>query len=259
MQKDNAFLTLTYSDENLPLTSTGLGTLKFKHLQDWLKRLRKEIEPLRIRYYAVGEYGEQTERPHYHVALFGYPSCRFGVSQYSKTKKSCCAACDVILRTWGHGQILSGTLELSSASYVAGYVTKKMTRKDDPRLLGRDPEFGRMSLKPGIGGDFMHEVASTLMSLDLEKSQGDVPSHLRHGGREMPLGRYLQRRLRKLVGKDERAPQETFDQVQAELRPLLLDSIKNSRSLKQEVVQANNQKRLNQSSKQKLKRGKKTL
>ena len=59
---DNAFVTLTYEDDNV-------RSLVPKDPQDWLKRIRKAVEPLRLRYYLVGEYGDISERPHYHVAL----------------------------------------------------------------------------------------------------------------------------------------------------------------------------------------------
>lgn len=204
---DNTFATLTYSDQSLPLLSSGKSSLDLKHAQDWLKRLRAEIAPRRIRYYLVGEYGDQTQRPHYHAALFGYPTCAHINSRYTRARQNCCSNCDLVRDTWRHGQIVLGTLEAASAGYVAGYVTKKLTSKGDPRLEGRYPEFARMSLRPGIGADFMHEVASTVMQFDLEDAtQGDVPSSLRHGSRTLPLGRYLRKKLRVYVGKEANAP-----------------------------------------------------
>lgn len=204
---DNSFVTLTYSDEHLP---PG-GSLNPKDTQDWLKRLRKAWQrPLR--YYLVGEYGDLTQRPHYHLAAFGLPVCARGSTRKSKSIRGCCNVCDLISDTWGHGQILSGSLETSSAQYVAGYVTKKMTSKDDPRLQGRHPEFARMSLRPGIGATALHEVASVLMEFGLEDEQGDVPSALRHGGRLLPLGRFMRRRLRELVGRAPGAPGEVEDE-----------------------------------------------
>lgn len=145
-----------------------------------------------------------------------------------------------------------GTVETASAQYVCGYVTKKMTKADDPRLDGRFPEFARMSLKPGIGADAMHEVASTLLQFDLETGMDDVPSSLRHGSRTLPLGNYLTRRLRKLVGKDEAAPQSTLDKVEEELRPMREAAFENSRPFKEEVVKANDQKVLNQETRRKI-------
>lgn len=214
---DNAFVTLSYSDECLPDT----GSVVPADVQLWLKRLRKAVDPIRIRFFAVGEYGDVSERPHYHVALFNYPGCRFGVSRYG-THKNCCVACDTVRDTWGKGNVFVGVLEPSSAAYVCGYVTKKLTASGDARLNGRHPEFARMSLRPGIGGDAMFEVADVVMRYDTVAVDGDVPGGLRHGKFVMPLGRYLQRRVRKLIGADENAPQVVLDKIAAELLPVRL-------------------------------------
>lgn len=236
LKSDNAFCTLTYRDEALPRSGSGLSTLEPKHLQDWLKRLRTAFSSSvasslgthgtamnRLRFYAVGEYGDETFRPHYHAALFGLPTCsRLGLPV--RTGGCPCAYCDLVRTTWGHGQVHLGTLEPASARYLAGYIEKKMTRNDDPRLLDRHPEFSRMSLRPGIGADFMHEVASTVLQFDLDAAQGDVPSSLRHGSRTLPLGRYLTRRLRTLTGKEANAPQETLQAREQEMRALYEDT-----------------------------------
>lgn len=235
---DNAFVTLTYDPEHLPTTKDQLATLVPKDLQDWLKRFRKSIEPERIRYFAVGEYGDETERPHYHLALFGYPTCRFLNSRYSNRVTSCCPQCDNVRDTWGKGAVLLGTLEEHSAQYIAGYVTKKMTSRDDFRLNGRFPEFARMSLRPGIGADAMHEVASALMQFDLEATQADVPSALRHGKRLLPLGRYLQQRLRLYCGKDIKTPPAVLERMAEELRPLREAAFNASESLSSAIARA---------------------
>lgn len=252
----NSFVTLTYSDENIP----DLASLVPKHLQDWFKRLRKEIEPSRIRYYAVGEYGDQTWRPHYHIALFGYPACSRGFSQFRRRNSinTCCNNCDLIARTWQYGLVAVGTLEVESAQYVAGYVTKKMTKADDPRLNGRYPEFCRMSLRPGIGADAMHEVANTFLTLDLEQSQADVPSALRHGSRTLPLGRYLRRKLRLMIGKEEGAPQHVIQEQAKEMLPMLEAAVNDPQnpSLKGQILKANKQKALNMEARNKLRRKK---
>lgn len=259
MYTDNAFVTLTYSDPNLPMTSTSLPTLEPKDLQLWLKQLRRTIHPSKVRYYATGEYGEQTNRPHYHLALFGFPNCLHAASRYSRKRRDCCNNCDLIRDTWGRGQIHLGEINVTSAQYIAGYVTKKLTSRDDPRLLGRHPEFGRMSLKPGIGADFMHEAASTLLSLSTLDRLTDVPTHLQHGNRKLPLGRYLRRRLRLLVGRDENVPQEIIDQLQAELLPLREAAFNASRSFKTAVIEDGNQAALNQEARAKIFKQRKTL
>lgn len=216
---DNAFLTLTFRD---PEIGPPVVSVYKKHVQDFLKRLRKELEPIRIRYYAVGEYGDESHRPHYHLAIFGMPTCSYGRTRDRTVMlgRSCCPSCDLVSRAWGFGHVFLGTLEDDSAQYIAGYVTKKMTKKDDPRLNGRRPEFALMSTQPGLGFSAMHEVASTFMQFNLDVTEGDVPSTLRHGKRLLPLGRYLRQKLRLMVGKDEKAPQYTIDKANEKMLPL---------------------------------------
>ena len=61
------FITLTYSEENLP------EELSKEHCQKFLKRLRKQNDKYttkKLRYYLAGEYGDKTKRPHYHMIVF---------------------------------------------------------------------------------------------------------------------------------------------------------------------------------------------
>lgn len=214
--KDNTFMTLTYSDENLP-PEMSLDPLA---LTLFLKRLRKWYDTQygkKLRYYGVGEYGDQSQRPHYHLAVFGFPNCERGRT-VQRRNSGCCTYCDTVSNLWGFGRVELAPLEPGSASYVAGYVTKKLTAKDDPRLEGRHPEFARMSNRPGIGAGVMDDIASGIMELELEFD--DVPEVIRVGKRKYPLGRYLRRNLRKKLGRDEKTPETVQTEIQEKLRPL---------------------------------------
>lgn len=279
----SSFLTLTYDDSTLPaITSTGsptsrgvseetasskLPTLAPKDLQDWLKRFRKAISPSKIRYYAVGEYGDVSQRPHYHLAMFGYPSCNCRVLNQGRavSKWRWCPVCSIPLETWNAGDTKGltylGDLSVHSAQYVAGYVTKKMTGKDDERLRGRHPEFARMSLRPGIGADATHDIASTLIQFRLDETQADVPVSLRHGNKMLPLGRYLRRKIRKYIGQDEKAPQQVIDAQQAEVRVLYESALRDPTfvSIKTALVDADKQKVLTMEAKQRIHKKEKPL
>lgn len=210
----NSFWTLTYAPENEPFNRE----LEPKHLQDYLKRFRRSIAPVRVRFYACGEYGEETRRPHYHIAMFNYPGCVYGRSRYRTRGGNCCENCDRVRDTWGLGLVDGGPLDPEGMQYVAGYVMKKMTADDDPRLEGRHPEFSRKSI--GLGAGALENVADVIRNLDLDLTQADVPSALRHGHKLLPLGRYLKRRLRVLLGKSPDAPQIVIDQIKEEMRQL---------------------------------------
>lgn len=235
--EDNAFVTLTYDNDHLP----NGGSLVPRDVQLWLKRLRVNW-PARLRYYLVGEYGDDSWRPHYHVALFNYAPCVRGRTKRDVRNRvdwrGCCSSCGLVGNAWGKGDIDVGILETASAGYLAGYVTKKMTRTDDPRLNGRWPEFARMSLRPGIGFDAMHEVASQLMRYDLDVKLVDVPNVLDHGKKHLPLGRYLRGNLRVMVGKDKNAPEEALQKYSAEMLELLQAGVadKESPSLRSQII-----------------------
>lgn len=235
LYKDNAFVTLTYNDESLVKTSDGKATLCPDDLKNFLKRLRRRFEPTRLRFFAVGEYGHDGTRlwnPHYHLALFNYPGCSYCVANVGAQYRQCdCAVCKLISECWRNkdrsskGLTHNGVLAPESADYICGYVTKKMTDGDNPKLGGRAPEFTRMSLKPrakgepgGIGGEAMHEVGDAVLRFDLVEREGDVPGQLRHGRVRKPLGRYLRRQLRRICGEEESAPDSTLAAAAEELR-----------------------------------------
>ena len=66
----------------------------------------------------------------------------------------------------------------------------------------------------------MEAVAESLKEFDLDNTEADVPSSLRHGKKLLPLGRYLRGRLRVLLGKDKGAPKETLEKMVEELREM---------------------------------------
>lgn len=185
---DNSFVTLTYADD-------AVRSVVPRDLSLWLKRMRRNPLCPPLRFFAVGEYGDRSGRPHYHAALFGFPSCQL---QNSRVIGECsCQACSVVRKTWGYGHVMVGTLTHQSASYLAGYVTKKMTSTSDVRLAGRHPEFARMSFRPGIGAAAMWDVASVIMQYKL----ATIPTALRQGSRILPLGRYLRAKLSEYADK----------------------------------------------------------
>lgn len=202
---NSAFLTLTYEDEKLR------RSLVPDHLQLFLKRLRKAVSPQKLRYYAVGEYGERNEGAHYHAIIFGLASCVRGRTFITKERPVCCSQCSMVRDAWGYGHVFLGSVEPKSVGYVVEYVTKNMRRTDDARLCGRWPEFARMSLRPGLGYDALWEVADTIMRYGLDKKLADVPTGSRVGAHVKPYGRYLRKKLRGMIGRDEKAPEGSFN------------------------------------------------
>src|ERR1044072_3765305 len=59
------FVTLTYSNDFVPITANNFMTLDKKHVQKFMKLLRYYSPKFpKIKYYAAGEYGSKTWRPH---------------------------------------------------------------------------------------------------------------------------------------------------------------------------------------------------
>lgn len=137
-----------------------------------------------------------------------------------------------------------GELNPKSMMYVAGYINKKMTKADDPRLEGRWPEFSRMSNRPGIGHGMMHEVASCLLEHGFGEDNVDVPVTLRHGSREYPLGRYLRRNLRRMLGRDVRCPDKALEEYGKKMQPLRALAFGSSRSLSSILLEVSEGRRI---------------
>lgn len=235
---DNTFVTLTYDEENIPENQSVSPAI----LSAFVKRHRKH--GFKFRYFGCGEYGDNTMRPHYHLAMFGHENCRRGITRIRREQPICCDVCEAIKRSWGQGQVMLGTLEPKSMAYIAGYVTKKMTKHDDHRLEGRLPEFARMSLRPGIGLGMMHDLASTLLEYKLDEKMIDVPLTLQHGTKQFPLGRYLRRKLREMIDRDPNMPEAVRRELQEKMLPLRQAAFDNSQSVKSKVLEQSLGKRI---------------
>lgn len=243
---ENAFITLTYDDSHLP-ENGSLEPYAASYVRKWFKNFRdlyRHETGRNLRFYLVGEYGDKSFRPHYHLIVFGYPPCAnpYRKKWLRKRKKGCdCVPCARVSRSWARGFTDVAEVTLHSSQYVAGYVTKKMTKKDDTRLAGRYPEHSKMSTKPGIGASALPFIIDSLLDSEtgeLFLENGDVPATLPINGREFPLGRYLKNKLRLAVGVTDEKAKELFQAWQQELRTMYYDSeeFKASKSFKEFLV-----------------------
>ncbi len=211
--KSACFATLTYKE--LPKG----GSLEPDELQKFLKRLRKDYAPIKIRYFAVGEYGDKTSRPHYHLALYGVEGCLFGQTQ---KKKNCCFNCSRLSKIWTKGFVHLGELNKDTAAYIGGYVTKKLTKKEDPKLNGKHPEFARMSLRPGIGASAMLRVAQAMSKMPHDF---ETPRQLHMGKKKFPIGRYLRGKINENLGRPKKATDKELLEQGQKMRILLEENI----------------------------------
>ena len=133
LYEKNCFITLTYNQENLPLS----GTLVVKHFQNFMKKLRRTYGP-GIRFFHCGEYGEQLKRPHYHACLFNHD---FPDKQYWKDiRDNKYYLSKSLEEIWGKGFCSITDLTFKTAAYAARYITKKITgEKADTHYETMDP------------------------------------------------------------------------------------------------------------------------
>lgn len=155
---NGGFITLTYNEENIPYLENGVETLDYDDLTKFIKKLRRQTEyfyskglpdykakgsnkhkyintfnalkSTKIKYYAVGEYGGNTNRPHYHLIAFNIPR---------EVKEK-------IGKIWSKGMVKVGTVTPKSIRYVANYIMINK-QSDDVRV----PESARMSKGIGLG------------------------------------------------------------------------------------------------------------
>jgi hypothetical protein len=158
LHTDSCFVTLTYSDDNLPPGNT----LVLADLQNFLKRLRHETGP-NLRFFACGEYGSRTSRPHYHLLLLNSDFADKRIvsrgSQYNLYESP------LLSRLWPAGHHALGDVTFESAAYVARYCMKK-NQNGKTVNDGRLPEFITMSRRPGLGAGYFEKFRSELISHD---------------------------------------------------------------------------------------------
>lgn len=104
----NSFVTLTYSPKHLPPYSS----LRYDDLTKFWKRLRKRFG--KLRYYAVGEYGDRTLRPHYHACIFGHDFLEDSIEVRAEPNKLWINL--ELTRCWGLGDVKIGALNFETAA-----------------------------------------------------------------------------------------------------------------------------------------------
>lgn len=169
--EQNWFVTLTYDPEHVPVSSvvdTETGefiqgmTLVPSHLTKFMKDLRRyweyHYDHTGIRFYACGEYGDESGRPHYHLAIFNLPFAPDQLEPWFFNKEhQQIYKCPVLEQIWANGIVAVGEVTFNSAAYIARYMLKKQKGPDAAafyRSQGKAPEFSRMSRRPGIGADY---------------------------------------------------------------------------------------------------------
>ena len=165
-RKKAIFVTLTYDNDHVPFTedeetgSFGWLTLDKRDLQLFFKRLRKYFSDKEIKYYASGEYGSHTLRPHYHAIIFGLSIEDFpdhvlkGRNELGQRHFTS----GTLQSIWSNGFVVLAEVNWRTCAYVSRYVQKKVFHgMQYSDLFGVVPEFSLCSRRPGIGSKFLDD------------------------------------------------------------------------------------------------------
>lgn len=178
LYEHNAFITLTYDDEHLP----QYGSLCYRDFQLFAKRLRKRLGP--FRFYMCGEYGSELSRPHYHALLFG-ANFADRVQSNSVYSRFPIYRSELLESCWKLGLSSIGEVNSTTAMYVAKYAMKRVTGDkaldhyariipETGEVIQLEPEFARMSLRPGIGARWFERYGSDVWNWDNVVINGKV-------------------------------------------------------------------------------------
>lgn len=191
------FLTLTYNDHYLPKDRS----LVKRDFQLFMKRLRKYHHynnpdaPL-IKYYMCGEYGGNTDRPHYHAIVFGLDFA--DKKRHSESKKGhTLYRSDKLNELWGLGHCWIGNVTHQSAGYVARYCLKKVT--GDAAI----DHYKRVNTQTGEIFQVLPEYMAASQGLGLSHfEEHHAQMYLRDSvivnGKEAPVPKYYDRKMEAL-------------------------------------------------------------
>lgn len=202
------FVTLTYKTEYVPITPRGYMSLNKSHIPELMRTIRqyyryRAVNPKtgrtkwyydkvpKIRYFAVGEYGGKTDRPHYHVLFFN-------------------VNIDDVEKAWYHGAIHVGRVSEASTGYTLKYMMKPgkvPLHKNDDRL----PEFQLMS--KGLGANYLTKESIAWHKADFQKTEHGIFTERMYlplyDGKKIAMPRYYKEKIysklqRELIGNQMR-------------------------------------------------------
>lgn len=162
-QADCHFLTATYAPEHMP----EHGDLVYSHWQKFARKVRKELGP--FRFMVTGEYGEKTDRPHFHAHIYGLRLDDLQVAGRG-TQGDTLFESPALEEIWGKGIARIGEINPTTLGYTTGYALKDTGAHDDKNyeivlpngeVYQKRRPFMRTSRKPGIGGEWFDRYGIT--------------------------------------------------------------------------------------------------
>lgn len=234
LHERNCFLTLTYADQYLPVDYS----VHERDFQLFMKRLRKHAFPDLIRFFACGEYGERSLRPHYHALIFNYdPTDKVLFETSPRGDKLYLSK--TLQELWTFGMVTVGSLTYQSASYTARYAMKKISGPPAAEHYLRThplhgficrvrPEFLLMSRKPGLGQGWFEKHGKEAFTHDSVIIDGREAQPPRFYFQQLPEEDQLAitRRRTKAASKNLRPRTYNAETAHAETRDAKISTLK---------------------------------
>lgn len=178
--KKGMFITLTYNEDNVPLNSEGYRSLNKNDWVLFMKRLRKHFEVKEkffnedtrrwntrvtsrkeFKFFACGEYGSHTFRPHMHACLFGLSLEDFSDRKLKGVNelKQAYYISEEFSKIWDKGFVILSDISYQTMNYVARYIVKKVAGETDKYITENkvEPEWQLMSRRPGLGALYLED------------------------------------------------------------------------------------------------------
>ena len=210
----SAFITLTYAPKWLPGPKGyyGAGGLRKTHLENFFKRLRKNLRGRKIRYIGVGEYGTRNHRPHYHAIIYGIDPLELEIEVWrawstkgeetKETTREKSIPLYVKSKLPGrefYGNVHVGAdVNLNTIAYCTDYVMKGHTAKgnfeNEYPNDDREPEFVTMSRYPGIGREGIRGIAAHMQKFKYFIKDHPETNHWGSKGIETELPNFIEMR-----------------------------------------------------------------
>lgn len=191
---DNCFITLTYA--------SAPNEVCKRDLQLFIKRLRKKLEPLQIKYFACGEYGDLKGRPHYHINIFGWKPKDLYYWSRSKTGNKIYRS-PTIEKLWTFGISAIEECDYSTCKYTALYMQKFVDYSDKQKPF--------VLMSKGLGKNAIRSDMLDTGKVYYGGKYYGIPRYfVKKLSEKLDIDDFTERRRKKAVQKSECISSETY-------------------------------------------------
>lgn len=188
-KKNAYFITLTYKTGEAPIINKRLSISK-EDARNYIKRIREQLRREKInedgsfKYIFAGEYGGETNRPHYHMVA-------------TSNKE----IAHILKKKWKKGEVnIQKVISVASIYYTAGYTEKKVGTQ-----IKKDTENSFHKMSQGNGRDWLFK--------NRDRFRNENQQFLRTGKGIIALPMYYKNKLLKWRIHDEEMKERQREKI----------------------------------------------